>query len=177
MPWDAMSAKRNEMKRIEMEWNRTTTGGTAPQHAACSLYNCLHLLHIFAFYFLLHSVHLTHSLSPPFLLSCSFVPLGGNCSNLRARPLSTKKKGKQVTNKKRVKIKKNIVARKLHNRPRPKGRPWRGREAWHVDFVLCAVFSANVRSFFAHRVLAPSSYITIFSPRPLNKLHKHLLPG
>lgn len=92
MPWDTMSAKRNEMKRIEMEWNRTTTGGTAPQHAACSLYNCLHLLHIFAFYFLLHSVHLTHSLSPPFLLSCSFVPLGGNCSNLRARPLSTKKR-------------------------------------------------------------------------------------
>lgn len=142
MPWDAMSAKRNETKRNGMEQNDDRRHSTS----ACSLHNCLHLLHIFAFYFLLHSVHLTHSLSPPFLLSCSFVPLGGNCSNLRARPLSTKK-GKQVTNKKRAKNKKNIVARKLHNRPRPKRRPWRGREAWHVDFVLCAVFSANVRSF------------------------------
>lgn len=134
MPW-----VRNEMKRNESEWNGTERRQAA-QHLSLQPHNCLHLLHIFAFYFLLHSVHLTHSLSPPFLLSCSFVPLGGNCSNLRARPLSTKK-GKQVTNKKRAKNKKNIVARKLHNRPRPKGRPWRGREAWHVVlfFVLCLV--------------------------------------
>lgn len=136
MPWDAMSAKRNETKRNGMEQNDDRRHSTS----ACSLHNCLHLLHIFAFYFLLHSVHLTHSPSPPFLLSCSFVPLGGNCSNLRARPLSTKK-GKQVTNKKRVKIKKiqqqENCTTDRDQRGVPGGR-WR-RGMWTLFFVLCLV--------------------------------------
>lgn len=73
-----------------------------------------------------------------------------------------------------MKIKKKYSSKKIAQ-PSEAGASLEG-EAWHVDFVLCAVFSANVRSF-CHRVLPPSSYITIFSPRPLNKLHKHLLPA
>lgn len=59
MPWDATSAERNETK-----WNGMEQNDDDRRHStsACSLHNCLHLLHIFAFYFLLHSVYLTHSL-------------------------------------------------------------------------------------------------------------------
>lgn len=90
MPWDATSAERNETKWNGMEWNRTTmTGGTAPQPAACTIVCTCSTYSLFIFSYTL-SISLTHSFF--FLLSCSFVPLGGNCSNLRARPLSTQKK-------------------------------------------------------------------------------------
>lgn len=119
MPWDAMSAKRNETKRNGMEQNDDRRHSTS----ACSLQSAQlfalapHIRFLFS-----PTLCPSHSLSPPFLLSCSFVPLGGNCSNLRARPLSTKK-GKQVTNKKRVKIKKKYSSKKIAQPTETKGAP------------------------------------------------------
>lgn len=143
MPW-----VRNEMKRNETEWNGTERRQAAQhlsmQPAVCTIVCTCSTYSLFIFSYTL-SISLTLLLlrfSWAALL-CLWEATAAICE----RGLCPQKKGKQVTNKKRAKNKKNIVARKLHNRPRPKGRPWRGREAWHVDFVLCAVFSANVRSF------------------------------
>lgn len=147
MLWDAMSAERNETK-----WNGMEQNDDDRRHStsACSLHNCLHLLHIFAFYFLLHSVYLTLTL---LLLSLEllFCVSGRQLQQFAARPLSTQKK--KVTNKKRVKIKKKKLQQQENcTTERGRGVPGVG-EAWHVDFVLCAVFSANVRSFCLRHIL------------------------
>lgn len=148
---------QHEMKRNGMEWNGTTTGGTAPQQC---LHNCVHLLHIFAF-----CLSLSSSLSRE-LLFCAF----GRQLQQFARAAFVHKKN--VT--KKLKKKKKTVARKLHSEARLSSRHMgvAGKPRFCV-LRLVQMFSLFYLFIFC---LSPSSYITIFSPRPLNKLHKHLLP-
>lgn len=117
----------DETKRNGMEWNGTRTGGTAPQQC---LHNCLHLLHIFAFYL---TLSLSLALSPSLSLELLFCAFGRQLQQFARAAFVHEKK---VTKNCKKKIKKT-VARKLHSEARLGRERERGVWAWLAELVLC----------------------------------------